>query len=174
MKNSYDEIKTMLNTLRNINTSSKTNRLLEQTENYKTDDDDDENQEDSERSVDVINDVDVNIFSEDENELKLTDEQRKLISELIDNFKINIGQNFMVKFEPGFTIKTNQIRLDGKIDDYDLNFVFIAGKDSGIYINAEMLKLDVNLGNILEKIVKFEKDVFRVSMTQIVNELNNN
>lgn len=167
MRNSYDEIKGMLNTMRNVN-KSKTNlkRLFEQEEKQEQGDDD--------RSVDVINDVDVNIFSDDENDLNLTDEQRKSISEVIDNFKINVGNNFIVKFEPGFTIKQDQIRLDGSINEYDINFVFISGKDNGVYINSQMMKLDVNTGNILEKIVKFEKDVFSVIMSKIVGELNNN
>ena len=65
-------------------------------------------------------------FSDDENDLNLTDEQRKSISEVIDNFKINVGNNFVVKFEPGFTIKQDQIRLDGLIEEYDINFVFIS------------------------------------------------
>jgi hypothetical protein len=119
----------------------------------------------------VVNDVEVKMLSSDESDLELTDEQKEIISGLIDNFKQQVSQ--IVEFTPGMTINPNQIRLDGKLTDEDVNFVLIAGEDSGTFINAEMLKLENNVGMVLEKLVKFE-EIFKSSLEPLIQNRNNN
>jgi hypothetical protein len=111
------------------------------------------------------------MLSSDESDLELTDEQKETISGLIDNFKQQVSQ--IVEFTPGMTINPNQIRLDGKLTDEDVNFVLIAGEDSGTFINAEMLKLENNVGMVLEKLVKFE-EIFKSSLEPLIQNRNNN
>ena len=41
------------------------------------------------------------------------------------------------QYKQQFTINPNQIRLDGKLTDEDVNFVLIVGEDSGTFINAD-------------------------------------
>ena len=162
MKNEYDLIRGMLNTVRNYQNNTKgQKKLFEQVDVNDNEDND----------IDVINDVDVKITSTDENDLKLTDEQRSQISEIIDGFKSQITQ--LVEFVPGFTINSEQIRLDGNLTETDINFVLIAGSESGVYINADMLKLDQTVGNDMEKLVKFI-EVFKVTMGKIIEERKNN
>jgi hypothetical protein len=162
MKNEYDLIRGMLNTVRNYQNNTKgQKKLFEQVDVNDNEDND----------IDVINDVDVKITSTDENDLKLTDEQRSQISEIIDGFKSQITQ--LVEFVPGFTINSEQIRLDGNLTETDINFVLIAGSESGVYINADMLKLDQTVGNEMEKLVKFI-EVFKVTMGKIIEERKNN
>jgi len=162
MKNEYDLIRGMLNTVRNYQNNTKgQKKLFEQVDVN----------DNEENDIDVINDVDVKITSTDENDLKLTDEQRSQISEIIDGFKSQITQ--LVEFVPGFTINYEQIRLDGNLTETDINFVLIAGSESGVYINADMLKLDQTVGNEMEKLVKFI-EVFKVTMGKIIEERKNN
>jgi hypothetical protein len=162
MKNEYDLIRGMLNTVRNYQNNTKgQKKLFEQVDVNDNEDND----------IDVINDVDVKITSTDENDLKLTDEQRSQISEIIDGFKSQVTQ--LVEFVPGFTINSEQIRLDGNLTETDINFVLIAGSESGVYINADMLKLDQTVGNDMEKLVKFI-EVFKVTMGKIIEERKNN
>jgi hypothetical protein len=162
MKNEYDLIRGMLNTVRNYQNNTKgQKKLFEQVDVN----------DNEENDIDVINDVDVKITSTDENDLKLTDEQRSQISEIIDGFKSQITQ--LVEFVPGFTINSEQIRLDGNLTETDINFVLIAGSESGVYINADMLKLDQTVGNEMEKLVKFI-EVFKVTMGKIIEERKNN
>jgi hypothetical protein len=162
MKNEYDLIRGMLNTVRNYQNNTKgQKKLFEQVDVN----------DNEENDIDVINDVDVKITSTDENDLKLTDEQRSQISEIIDGFKSQVTQ--LVEFVPGFTINSEQIRLDGNLTETDINFVLIAGSESGVYINADMLKLDQTVGNDMEKLVKFI-EVFKVTMGKIIEERKNN
>jgi hypothetical protein len=162
MKNEYDLIRGMLNTVRNYQNNTKgQKKLFEQVDVN----------DNEENDIDVINDVDVKITATDENDLKLTDDQRSQISEIIDGFKSQITQ--LVEFVPGFTINYEQIRLDGNLTETDINFVLIAGSESGVYINADMLKLDQTVGNEMEKLVKFI-EVFKVTMGKIIEERKNN
>jgi hypothetical protein len=162
MKNEYDLIRGMLNTVRNYQNNTKgQKKLFEQVDIN----------DNEENDIDVINGVDVKITSTDENDLKLTNEQRSQISEIIDGFKSQVTQ--LVEFVPGFTINSEQIRLDGNLTETDINFVLIAGSESGVYINADMLKLDQTVGNDMEKLVKFI-EVFKVTMGKIIEERKNN
>jgi hypothetical protein len=119
----------------------------------------------------IINDVEVKMLSTDSLDMKLSEDQKSSISNLIDNFKQQVNQ--IVDFEPGMSINENQIRLDGSLPDQDINFVLISGQDSGVYINAEMLKLETEVGNLLEKLVKFQA-TFETSMNPLIQTRNNN
>ena len=121
--------------------------------------------------VTVINDVDVKFLSNDKSDMILTDDQKNKISELIDGFRTNVSQTASI--DPGFTFTPGQIRLDGELTDEGLKFVFIAGKESGIYINAEMLKLEQNMANTLEKLVKYQ-ETFESVCSPIINDRNTN
>jgi hypothetical protein len=173
----YDQTKKMLNTLRNLNESKFSSRTLSEQVDPQTAQSQDpmgsENQvsKEHEKGIIVINDVEVKMLSSDESDLELSDEQKETISALIDNFKQQVSQ--IVEFTPGMTINPNQIRLDGKLTDEDVNFVLIAGEDSGTFINAEMLKLENNVGQILEKLVKFE-EIFKSSLEPLIQNRNNN
>lgn len=67
----------------------------------------------------------------------------------------------------------NQIRLDGTLTNEDISFVFIAGEENGVYINADMLKLEQNVADALEKLVKFE-ETFTTSMEPLITQRSNN
>jgi hypothetical protein len=169
----YDQTKKMLNTLRNLNESKSFNRTLSeeiepQLDQTQTQADAVQGQKDD---FIVINDVEVKMLSTDEADMELQDDQKTAISGLIDNFKQQVSQ--IVEFEPGMTINKSQIRLDGKLTDEDVSFVLIAGEDAGSYINAEMLKLENNVGMMLEKLVKFES-TFKTTLDPIIQSRNNN
>lgn len=168
MRNDYDFTKGMLNTLRNLNESKTSNKTLkeefEQTTNP-------EQESPVNDDVTVINDVEVKMLSTDEADMKLAEDQKNSISGLIDNFRQQVSQ--IAEFEPGITINQDQIRLDGTLPDEEIKFVFIAGKDSGIYINAEMLKLENEVGAALDKLVKFE-ETFKTTMEPLITQRDNN
>ena len=99
------------------------------------------------------------------------DEQKNEISGIIDNFRQQVSQ--IVDFQPGFSLFPDQIRLDGSLTDEGIKFVFIAGKEGGAYVNADMLKLEQNVANTLEKLAKFN-EVFKTAMEPIISQRNNN
>lgn len=100
----YDETKKMLNALRNFKVS-KTKRLNEEKNDFT-----------------VINNVETNINTSDDLDLKISEEDKNVLSQTIDNFKTQVTQN--VGFSPGFTINDGQIRLDAKIATPEIKFCF--------------------------------------------------
>jgi len=170
MKTEYDVTKNMLKTIRTI-TESKTFKksINEQIEGATPREQ--TSSEEAKNDITVINNVDVKLNSTDKEDLKISDTDKNAISQLIDGFSQQVSQ--IAEFDPGMTINQNQIRLDGYLPDEDVHFVFIAGQEAGIYINAEMLKLEQNVANILEKLAKFE-EVFKTSMEPLLKERYNN
>ena len=168
----YDVTKNMLKTIRTLTESKVSSNIINENQTeFQTPQVNTTNDENQKNDIDVINDVDVKLLSSDQNDLKLTDQQKTAISELIDGFKQQVSQ--IVEFEPGMTLTREQIRLDGYLPDEDINFVFISGKESGVYINADMLKLEQDVATSLEKLAKFEI-TFKSAMDPIIQERTNN
>ena len=165
----YDHTKKMLNTLRKLNENKRTvgNILKEDDQETPTIGDNTDIKDD----ITVINDVDVKIISSDEMDMKISEEDKTSISGLIDNFKSQVSN--LVDFEPGITITKEQIRLDGSITDQDVDFVFIAGEENGIYINADMLKIETDIIDIITKLEKFN-ETFSTTMNNIITKRKNN
>lgn len=164
----YDETKKMLNTLRNLSANKSSFKTIKEDV---TPQDVEMGADATKDDVTVINNVDVKLLFNDDQDKTFKDEQKQAISGLIDNFKQQVSQ--VVDFEPGFTISPDQIRLDGTLTDEDISFVFIVGEESGVYINAEMLKLEQNVGDKLEKLAKFE-ETFKTTLEPILTQRNTN
>jgi hypothetical protein len=168
----YDEIKGMLSTMRTLNESkvSKTTSIL--TEDVApTEPGDDiptpESSQEKYDNVEVVNEVEVKLISTDQEDVKLKDNEKGSISQLIDSFRQQVAQ--LTDLNPGFTIDESQIRLDGSIPDLDVNFVMIAGEDGGLYINSDMLSIEDETLVILEKLSKF-KPTFITAMEPILRD----
>ena len=153
-KTEYDQIKGMLNTIRTLNESKNTNKNI-----LKEDIDSDvnpslESSKEQYDDVDVINDVEVKVLSTDEEDIKLKDEERNTISQLIDNFRQQVSQ--LADLNPGLTITENQIRLDGTMTETEISFVFIIGEDNGLYFNGDMLNIEQETLDMFDKLLKFK------------------
>ncbi len=150
----------MLNKLRSLNETRYTNKtpLNEAEEVQQTTDNTQQTDGEVEKkqfdNVEVVNDVEVKLLSTDKEEVKLKPEEKTSITQIIDSFRQQVSQ--IADLDPGFTISESQIRIDGTITDLEINFVIIAGEDSGLYINSDMLLIDDETMNMLEKLKKFE------------------
>jgi hypothetical protein len=161
-KNSYDEIRGMLKTIRTIKESKNPlNVIKEEDERTSLTTDNPDQKSD----IIVINDVEVKLMSSDNSDMKLDEKQKNGISSMIDNFRTQVSQ--IVDFEPGFTITEKQIRLDGTLTDEEISFVFIAGEEGGLYMNADMLEINEEIMTTLNKLVKFEQ-VFKDGMEPLI------
>jgi hypothetical protein len=187
MRNDYDFTKVMLKTLRSLNESKSSKSAMNEQvgltgpsqeqrnsdsvapQSFNKSDEDvyDKVNDD----ITVINDVDIKLLSSDDSDLKLTEDQEKSISGLIDNFRQQVSQ--IVDLDPGFTINMDQIRLDGTLTDDDISFVLIAGQESGTYVNADMLKIEDETMVTLGKLLKFE-ETFKSTMEPLITQRNNN
>jgi hypothetical protein len=153
-KTEYDQIKGMLNTIRTLNESKNTDKNI-----LKEDIDSDvnpssESSKEQYDDVDVINDVEVKVLSTDKEDIELKDEERNIISQLIDNFRQQVSQ--LADLNPGLTITENQIRLDGTMTETEISFVFIIGEDNGLYFNGDMLNIEQETLDMFDKLLKFK------------------
>jgi hypothetical protein len=163
-------MKGMLKTIRTITESKASNRTLNEAVGFQSPEVD-KSEENLKNDVMVVNDVEIKMNSSDEADLTLQDSEKTAISQLIDNFKQQVSQ--IADFTPGITIAPDQVRLDGTLTDQDISFVFIAGKESGAYINADMLKLEQDVANELEKLSKFQ-ETFETAMNPLIQERKTN
>jgi hypothetical protein len=154
----YDGIKKMLNTMRNLNESvASTKKMISESEEIASPEEQD-NQPQPEQQQDtdfiVVNDVEVKLHSSDKSDLVLSDEEKREIGQLIDNFRSQVSE--IADFEEGFNVYPESIRLDGSISNLDLGFVYIAGNERGLYVNADMLVLNNETVEVLNKLNKFQ------------------
>ena len=171
----YDFTKGMLKTIRNLQESLSSKKILKEQEEYQQQTSDQENtstpNENTNNDITVVNNVEIKLMSNDQNDMTLMDDQKNSISQLIDSFREQVSQ--IVEFDPGMTFSPTQIRLDGTLTDNDVSFVLIAGQEGGLYINADMLKLEQETMIVLGKLVRFDS-VFKTSMDPLITQRNNN
>jgi hypothetical protein len=144
----YDDIKKMLNRLRTISESTSSKATL------------------TEQKVETLvigNNVEIKVHSDDQADLKISDDEKNSLNQLIENFKTQVYE--LASFDEGFNVYQNSVRLDGKISD-DLSFVYIAGEDNGLYINCNMLKIEDENSMIIDKLHKFQH-----TFQDVANEL---
>jgi len=164
IENTYDSTKKMLKTIRNIqkNTAPKPNVIREQYSGNETMDYSqppsvgqelgDQGREEQ-QDYTVINDVPIEIHSEDSEDLELTDEEKGKISQLIDDFRAEVVET--VEFDK-LHIYDTSAKLDGKIGEFGLMFTLSTGDDTGLYINGQMLKIDEESLVVITKLATFE------------------
>ena len=103
----------------------------------------------------VINNVEVEIHSEDPEDLQLSDEEKNKISQLIDDFRAEVSE--IAEFDK-LHVYNDNAKLDGRISDIGLNFTLSTGNDTGLYLsNASLLKIDDNSLNVINKLRGFEQ-----------------
>lgn len=172
--NEYDEIKGFLNKIRKIQSIPKSNNygiIREQLDDSQEDDEYSEPSDDGDdvvkdptiknvpgekehEDVAVINDVDIEIHSEDPEDLELQDEEKKKISQLIDDFRTDVSE--IAEFDK-LHVYSDSARLDGKISNIDMSFSLSTGNDTGLYIsNPSMLKIDDNSLDVINKLRMFQ------------------
>ena len=170
IKNEYDVTRNMLKTIRTLTESKTSNKTINEIADFQSPEVD-KAEDNLKNDIMVINDVEIKLNSSDDTDLTLQESEKTAISQLIDNFRQQVSQ--ITEFDPGMTINPDQIRLDGTLTDQDISFVFIAGKDSGAYINADMLKLEQEVANELEKLAKFQ-ETFETAMSPLIQERKTN
>jgi len=146
----YDGIKMMLNTIRSINENTSSKKTLKE-------------EEEKVNNLVLNNNVEIKVHSTDQADLEITEQEKASLNQLIENFKTQVSE--LAQFEEGFNVYADSVRLDGSIGD-DFGFVYIAGNDRGLYLNADMLKIDDEVAIIIEKLNKFQH-----TYEDVVNEM---
>lgn len=169
---SYDDTKKMLNTLRRLNESVTSTKVIsEQNFNIGNKTPEEKSSQNVKNDITVINDVNVKLQSSDQMDMTLNDEQKTSISNMIDTFKQQVSD--IADLNPGMVISRDQIRLDGYIPDLDFRFTLVAGQTPGLYVITNMTKMTPELIDCFTKFNRFSQ-TFTDSMNNIITQRKNN
>jgi len=117
--------------------------------------------------VSVINNVDVEIHSEDPQDRELQDDEKGTISQLIDDFKGEVSE--IAEFD-GLHIYPDSAVLNGKIGGKGMNFSYSAGDDNGFYLGSpSLLKIDSETLELINRLKTFEPKFVNTINDLLVN-----
>jgi hypothetical protein len=169
--NQYDEIKKLLENSRNMLGKSKldeTREILQQKgiiqeaiipndptnidRDIETDiDNETEPTEDKTQAYRVSGGI-MKMHGKDQKELELTTDEKVAFQETMDDFVEQVSDlsDFGV-----LNVYPNNVDWSGKVIDFDLEFYFTIGENSGVYVNGDMIKLDGELIGLINNLTKF-------------------
>ena len=168
--NQYDEIKKLLDSSRNLlgknNLTESRNELIklglinEQLANDPVNIDADTEteidiettpQEDKNQKYRVSGGV-INLHGKDKQDLELSSEEKTAFQETMDEFVEQVSDlaDFGV-----LNLYPNNVEWSGKIIDKDIEFLYTIGENSGVYINGNMLKLDQDFLESINKLSSY-------------------
>lgn len=169
MSNQYDEIKKLLESSRtmlkkdNLNESKKIlielgllNEMDIKPDNLAIDteneiDDQTEPQEDKQKSYRVSGGI-ITLHGKDKQDLELSTDEKLSFQETMDDFVNEVSD--LSDFGT-LNIYPNNVDWSGRVIDFDLEFYFTIGEKNGTYINGNMIKLDEDLIEFVNKLTVF-------------------
>jgi hypothetical protein len=89
------------------------------------------------------------IHGEDRKDVELTTDDKKAFQETMDEFVAEVSD--LVNFKQ-LNVYKNNIDWSGKIVDFDVDFYFTIGESNGLYISGDMVKVDENFLNAINKL----------------------
>jgi len=92
------------------------------------------------------------LHGRDKTELELTTDEKIAFQETMDEFVTDVSD--LVDFNK-LNVYQNNVEWSGKIIDYDIEFMYTIGEDSGIYINGDMIKTDKEFIEMITKLQKY-------------------
>lgn len=157
-KNSYDEIKGMLNTIRGFSKTPSYGNLKEEIQPQQPVPADNNSQEqpsgEEKKDFTIVNNVEVHFNSTDKQDLQLKEEEKTKVSALIDAFRTEVSE--LTEFGK-LNVYPDSVKLEGRIGNLNLDFMMSAGDDNGVYLsNTSLLKLSNEIMDMLNKLKKFE------------------
>jgi len=92
------------------------------------------------------------LHGKDKNNLDITSDEKIAFQESMDEFVEEVSD--LVDFDT-LNVYPNNVDWSGKIIDQDIEFTFTIGEDSGIYINGDMVKVDEDFMEMINKLQQF-------------------
>jgi len=99
----------------------------------------------------------ISIHSSESKNLKLTGDDKTAFLETMDGFVEEVSD--LVDFDV-LNVYDSYVEWGGKIIDMDMTFYYTVGKDSAVYLNGDMIRVDDNFVEFIDKI-KTNYDKFR-------------
>ena len=169
MSNQYDEIKNLLKSSRNLmgvsgleeskKTLIKSGLLKEmdiKPDNLAADSEeeielDTRPKEDKQKTYRVSGGL-ITLHGKDKQDLELSTDEKLSYQETMDDFVNEVSD--LSDFGT-LNIYPNNVDWSGKVIDFDLEFYFTIGENNGVYINGDMIKLDTELVELINKLTSF-------------------
>lgn len=145
--NEYDEIKMLL---------SRSRKLTEQVETRQSIDDssEDDTKPEEKREEYTVSGGKIVVHGYEEEEMKLTDEEKQNFQETMDEFVEQVSD--MVDYN-ALHLYQNNIEWSGKLIKFDLEFFYTLGENSGVYLNGQMMKVDDEFIDMVQKLRSYYK-----------------
>lgn len=94
----------------------------------------------------------VTIHGKNKQDLELSTDEKIAFQETMDDFVNEVSD--LADFE-NLNLYYENVDWSGKIIDFDLDFYFSIGEKNGVYINGNMIKLDDELVELVNKLTVF-------------------
>jgi hypothetical protein len=92
------------------------------------------------------------LHGKDKRDLELTTDEKLAFQETMDEFVTEVSD--LVDFNK-LNVYPNNVEWSGKIIDYNLDFTYTIGEESGIYIDGDMIKTDEDFIELVTKLQKY-------------------
>lgn len=92
------------------------------------------------------------LHGKEKSELEITSDEKLAFQETMDEFVEEVSD--LVDFNE-LNIYRNSVEWSGKIIDEDLQFIFMIGEESGIYIDGQNVKVDEEFLNMINKLQQY-------------------
>jgi len=94
----------------------------------------------------------ISIHGDTKKDTDLTGDDKIAFQETMDEFVSEVSD--LVNFDQ-LNVYQDKVDWSGKIVDFDIEFYFTIGENNGIFISGEMMKLDENLLQVIDKLQKY-------------------
>jgi hypothetical protein len=159
----YDEIKSLLKKSRilleqdsQINVAKDLETRLSQEygdDEYETADDTEEKESNGDKSQRYrISGGILVLHGKDKRMLEITTDDKVAFQETMDEFVDEVSD--LVDFNP-LNVYLNSVEWSGTLIDEDLEYIFTIGENSGIYVNADMIKVDDEFLELINKLQQY-------------------
>lgn len=162
MSNRYDEIKELVKRAKLLTEANEINIG----QDIESDIDlDTEPETDKEKTYRISGGL-LKMHGKDKKDLELSSDDKTAFQETMDEFVEEVSDlsDFGV-----LNIYPNNVDWSGKVIDYDVEFYYSIGENNGVYINGDMIKIDENTLELLNKL-KTYYEKFKAKWARIVSQ----
>ena len=124
-----------------------------------------EPQEDKQKSYRVSGGM-ITLHGKDKKDLELSTDDKISFQETMDDFVNEVSD--LSDFGT-LNLYPQNVDWSGRVIDFDLEFYFSIGENNGVYVNGDMIKLDENLVELINKLTTFY-DKFKSKWAKVLSQ----
>jgi hypothetical protein len=106
------------------------------------------------------------LHGKNKQDLELSTDEKTAFQETMDDFVNEVSD--LSDFGK-LNIYKNNVDWSGNVIDFDLEFYFTIGENNGVYINGDMIKLDDNLVELINKLTSYY-DKFKAKWARVLSQ----